>query len=68
MTINFKEYYKMIAINLSKQKALDAYSKAIQKINFTRNLNQRWGVTMFFIIEEAKEASLDISQGTVKIL
>ena len=41
MTINFKEYYKMIAINLSKQKALDAYPKAIQKINFTRNLNQR---------------------------
>ena len=58
----------MIAINLSKQKALDAYPKAIQKINFTRNLNRRWGVKMFFVIGEAKEASLDISQGTVKIL
>ena len=28
----------MIAIDLSKQQALDGYSKAIQKINFTGNL------------------------------
>ena len=29
----------MTAIDLSKQQALDADSKAIQQINFTRNLN-----------------------------
>ena len=28
----FKEYYKLIAINLSKQKKLDADPKAIQQI------------------------------------
>ena len=28
----FKNYYKMVAIDLSKEKALDAYSKAIQQI------------------------------------
>ena len=28
----FKNYYKMMAIDLGKQKALDADSKAIQKI------------------------------------
>ena len=31
----FKTYYKMIAIDLSKQQALDADLKAIQEINFT---------------------------------
>ena len=36
----FKEYYKLIAINLSKRQKLDADSKAIQQINFTENL--RW--------------------------
>ena len=56
---NFKDYYKMIAIDLSKQQALDADLKAIQKINFTGNLNPRGGTTMFFITEEAKETILD---------
>ena len=70
--IYFKKYYKMIAIDLSKQQALNADSKAIQQINFTGNLNRGEDVndntTMFFIIEEAKETILDFSQGTVKAL
>ena len=33
-------YYKTIAIDLSKQKALDADRKAIQQINFTGSLNR----------------------------
>ena len=33
-----KKYYKMIAIHLSKQQAIDADLKAIQQINFTENL------------------------------
>ena len=36
----FNEYYKMIAIDLSKQPALDADPKAIQDINFTGNLER----------------------------
>ena len=36
----FKKYYKMIAISLSKQQALDDDPKAIQQINFTGNLKQ----------------------------
>ena len=36
----FKENYKMIAIDLSKQKALDADSRAILQINFTENLDR----------------------------
>ena len=50
----FKENYKMIAIDLSKQQALDADPRAIQQINFTVNLDRNEGVTMFFIIEQTK--------------
>ena len=64
----FKENYKMIAIDLSKQQALDADPRAIQQINFTANLDRAGNTTMFFIIEEAKETVLDFSQGTVKVL
>ena len=62
----FNKYYKMIAIDLSKQQALDADPKAIQQINFTGNLENN--AVIFFIIEEAKEAVLDFSQRTVKVL
>ena len=47
----FKKYYKIMAMNLSKQQALDANPKAIQQINFTANLNRKRNTTMFFIIE-----------------
>ena len=52
----------MIAIELSKQQALDAHPKAIQQINFTGNLRGRDNRVMFAIIEEAKETILDFSQ------
>ena len=64
----FKDHYKMIAIDLSKQQALDADPRAIQQINFTANLDREGTTTMFFIIEKAKEIVLDFSQGTVKVL
>ena len=64
----FKENYKLIVIDLSKQQALDADPRAIQQINFTANLDRAGNTTMFFIIEEAKETVLDFSQGTVKVL
>ena len=34
----FKEKYKLIAVDLSKQLALDTDRKAIQQINFTGNI------------------------------
>ena len=45
----------MIAIDLSKQQALDADPIAIQQIDFTANLDRDKNTTMLFIIEEAKE-------------
>ena len=64
----FKENYKLIAIYLSKQQALDVDPRAIQKINFTANLDRDGNTTMFFITEEAKETVSDFSQGTIRVL
>ena len=64
----FKENYKMIAIDLRKQQALDADPRAIEQINFAANLDRAGNTTMFSIIEEAKETVLAFSQGTVKVL
>ena len=64
----FKENYKLIAIDLSKQQALDADPRAIQQINFTANLDRAGKETMFFIIAEAKENVYEFSQGTLKAL
>ena len=53
---------------LSKQQALDADPRVIEKINFTENLDRAGNTTMLFIIEGEKETVLDFSQGTVKVL
>ena len=58
----------MIAIDLSKQQALDADPRATQQINFTSNVNRAGNTTLFFITQEAKETVLDFLQGTVKVL
>ena len=62
----FKNYYKLTAVDLSKQQKLDADPIAKQKVNFTGNLDQGGNTQMFFIIEEAKEAVLDFSKGPQK--
>ena len=64
----FKDYYKMIAMDLSKQQALYADLRAIQQINFTANLNIVRNTRIYFILKEAKETVLNFSQGTIKVL
>ena len=49
----FKDYYKMIAVDLSKQQALDVDLKVIQQINFTANLERAGNTRFYFILEEA---------------
>ena len=63
----FKENYKLIAIYLSKQQALDADPRAIQQINFTANLDRTGNTTIFFVMEQAKETIFEFSQGTVRV-
>ena len=64
----FNDHYKLIAIDLSKQQALDTDPRAIQQINFTANLDREGNTTIFVIIEKAKETVFVFSQGTVKVL
>ena len=58
----------MIAVDLSKQQALDADPRAIQQINFTANLDRAGNTRIYFILEEAKKTILDFSQGAIKVL
>ena len=64
----FKDSYKMIAVVLSKQQALDADPRAIQQIDLTANLDRAGNTRICFILEEAKETILNFAQGTVKVL
>ena len=64
----FLDTYKMIAVDLSRQRALDADPRAIQQINFTAYLDRAGNTRVYFILEEAKETILDFSNGTVKVL
>ena len=52
----------MIAINLSKQQALDTDPKAIQLINFTATLNRARNTRIYSFLEEAKETFLDFTR------
>ena len=63
-----QKYYKLIATDLSEQQKLDADPKAIQQIDFTRNLARAEGLRMYFTTEESKETVLDSSKRTVKVL
>ena len=58
----------MITIYLNKQQAWDADPRTIQQINFIAYLDITRNTRIYFILEEAKETALDISQGTVKVL
>ena len=64
----FKDNYKIIAVDLCKQQALDADARAIQQVNFTGNLDRADNTRTFFILEGAKETILDFLQVTVKVL
>ena len=53
----------MLVIDLSKQQELDADPRAIQQINFIGKLAREGNAnTTFFIVEEAKETNLNLSQ------
>ena len=61
----FKEHYRLIAIDLSKQDKL----KDPQQINFIgKSENQAHEVTMFFIIEKSEETIFEFFQNSVNIL
>ena len=62
----FEKNYKLIAADLSKQKALDADSRAIQQIIFTGTASA--AVKVYYILEQSKETILEFPKGTTKVL
>ena len=67
----FWENYRLFAADLSKQKALDADSRAIQQIIFSGKIKSSAAntrVIIFCILEQSKEKMLELSKGTTKVL
>ena len=67
----FEKNYKLIAADLSKQKILDADSRAIQQIIFTgkiRSTQDNTRVKIYYILEQSEETILEFSKGTTKLL
>ena len=58
--------YRLIAVDLSKQKALDADSRAIQQITFTGKVDA--AAVIYYIYEKSKETVLEFYKGTTKVL
>ena len=67
----FKKNYRLFADDLSKQKALDADSRAIQQIIFTSTIKatvENTTIVIFYVLEKSKETILEFSKGTTKVL
>ena len=62
----FEKNDRLIAVDLSKQKALDADSRAIQQISFTGETDNQ--IRVYYILEQSKETILEFSKGTTKVL
>ena len=61
----FDKYYKLVAVDLSKQKELDADPRAIQQIEFKYMLGTN--STIYWVLEKSKETILEFYNGTVKV-
>ena len=62
----FRDYYKLIAVDLSKQEELDADPIAIQQNELYGMLKTNSQVCT--ILEKSKEKVLDLYKGTAKVL
>ena len=62
----FEKNCRLIAADLSKQKILDADSKAIQQIIFTGKVSAR--AVIYYIYEKSEETTLEFYEGTKKVL
>ena len=61
----FKKHYKLVAVDLSKQKKLDADPRAIQQIEVKYMLPTN--STIYWVLEKSKETILEFCKGTVKV-
>ena len=61
----FKKHYKLVAVDLSKKKELDADPRAIQQIEFKYILETI--STIYWVLKKSKEIILEFYKGTVKV-
>ena len=66
----FKNNYKLIAVDLSKQKILDADTRTTQKIVFqgVAGGDDNTKIRLYTILEQSKEIVLEFCNGTAKVL
>ena len=66
----FKDNYKLIAVDLSKQKTLDADPRTIQQIVFLGVVggNDNKTISLYTILEQSKETILEFYKETAKVL
>ena len=66
----FKDNYRLIAVELSKQKALDADLRAIQQIVFQGIVGEvdYTKIKLYTILEQSRETVLEFYKGTAKLL
>ena len=65
-----KDNYRLIAVDLSKQKVLDADPRAIQQIVFQGVVEgeNNTKIRLYTILEKSKETILEFAKGTTKVL
>ena len=61
----FDKHYKLVAVDLSKQKELDPDPRAIQQIELKYMLGTN--PTIYWVFEKSKETILEFYKGTVKV-
>ena len=66
----FKDNYRLTAVDLSKQKALDADPRAIKQIVFQGVVrgDDNTKIRLYTVLEQSKETILEFSKGTAKVL
>ena len=68
--VYFKDNYRLNVVDLSKQKALDADPRAIQKILFQEVVggDNNTKIRLYTILEKSKETVLEFYKGTAEVL
>ena len=67
----FEKNYTLHAADISKQKALDADSRATQQIIFIVTIKatvSNTRIIIFYVLEKSKETILELSKGTTEVL
>ena len=62
----FKKYYKLIAVDLSKQQVLQENEDLIQQIKFVGRIEE--AANIFIIIEKKEHSILEFSQNFANVL